>query len=684
VTQESPLRRALFFFGEGADTQGEGYAVPLEIVDEYREGAFARSQTGLLFNLPVPPPEREQLPIGISLCMIVKNEERFLAECLASVKDVVDEINVVDTGSTDRTVEIARSFGANVIFREWRNDFGWARNEAIAMATRRWTLVLDADEEIAPESLPMLRALRETPADLTVAYLKIENMVDDETGSGSTMSHILPRIFPTNPRIRYVGVIHENVVLDGAEFLPGVVTDVLVRHKGYTLEMLGARAKHERNQPLLERAIRENGEDSFSWYNFGVTAVGAGDIETGIAALERVFAMEKTTRAFIWTAYVMLATAYAEGRGEINRAIELIDRGLEDSPDHPNLLFTRGYLLGLVERFDEARASYERSMHMGMGARAYFMVDDEIGIWKAKLNIASTYAKQGRAEEAVVWYERALAAKPDSAMLRTVTARGYEQANRVYDAERLYREGLATDRAAGFVHYANFLIRRRRFEEAFDMIERRPDIVDDRAHAGLLLVTAQVVRDEGLGDPVPYAERALAFSPGDGRILGLLDDLYAQRGDEDRRTRLRAEELAAPLAMVGDYARRSHRLLEEQRPDEALATAETALAFAPRDPVLRYNAGLAAARLGRNDDALAHIDAVPASDSHASAALALRAEIERRARDLDAAATTVRRIRELPAPDPPTLKSAALGLATAFLAAGRIADAQGIAALALD
>ena len=56
-------------------------------------------------------------------------------------RDCVDEINIVDTGSTDRTIEIARAFGANVIHREWRNDFGWARNEALALATRRWTLV---------------------------------------------------------------------------------------------------------------------------------------------------------------------------------------------------------------------------------------------------------------------------------------------------------------------------------------------------------------------------------------------------------------------------------------------------------------------------------------------------------------------------------------------------------------
>jgi glycosyltransferase involved in cell wall biosynthesis len=659
-------------------------AVPLEIVDEYRDTEFVRGQTGLLLNLPVPSADREQLPIGISLCMIVKNEERFLAECLASVKDIVDEINIVDTGSTDRTVEIAREFGANVIFREWRNDFAWARNEAIRMATRRWTLVLDADEEIARESLPQLRALRETPADCTAIYLKIENLVDDESGANSTMSHILPRMFPTTPRIHYVGVIHENVILDDAEHLPGIVSTMVIRHKGYTTEMLGAREKSARNRPLLERAIRENGEDAFSWYNFGITAVVSGDTDVGIEALEKVFSMEKTTRGFIWTAYVMLATAYAEGKGDVERGIALLERGLEESPDHPNLLFTYGYLLSLVDRFDDARAAYERSMNLGLGARAFFMVDDEIAIWKAKLNIAATYTKQERHDDAVVWYERALAGRPDSSMLTMLLARAFERVDRIFDAERLYRQGAAADSAAGFVHYANFLIRRRRFTEAFEMIERRRDIVDERALAGLLLVAAQVARDEQLGDPLPYAERALVLSPGDGRIIGMIDELCRQSGDDERLARLRAEEMTAPLMMVADFARRSHRLLEERRPDEALGVAEAALTFAPRDPVLRFNAGLASARLNRDGDALAHLEQIPADDTHAAAALALRAEIERRSNDLDAALATVHRLGELPSPDAATLKSTALGLATALLAAGRLADAQGIAALALD
>src|ERR1700753_294452 len=209
--------------------------MPIQIADAYRNSIFAQRQTGLLFNLPAPEPDKEQLPEGISLCMIVKNEERFLAECLESVKDVVDEINIVDTGSTDRTVEIARSYGANIIFREWRNDFAWARNEALQMATKRWTLVLDGDEELEQECVAQLRSLRTTPAALTAVYINIVNLVDDSAGAG-TMSHRLIRIFPTNPRLRYGGVIHEALALDGGAEFHAVLSPIAILHKGYTVE----------------------------------------------------------------------------------------------------------------------------------------------------------------------------------------------------------------------------------------------------------------------------------------------------------------------------------------------------------------------------------------------------------------------------------------------------------------
>jgi tetratricopeptide (TPR) repeat protein len=658
--------------------------LPLEIVDDYRDSAFARAQTGLLFNLPAPPADCEQLPSGISLCMIVKNEERFLTECLRSVRDVVDEINVVDTGSTDRTIEIAREFGADVVLRVWRNDFGWARNESLALATRRWTLVLDADEEIAPESLALLRALRETPADLTGVYVRIQNLVDDASGAASTMTHVLARIFPTTPRIRYRNVIHESVVVDGGEHLHSVMSPILIRHKGYTAAMMDGRAKNERNKPLLERAIKEAAGDAFSWFNFGISAIVAGDFESGIEALERMFAMPGPQRAFFPIGYVMLASAYADGRKDVERGIAILDDGLTHCPGHPNVVFTRAHLLAQLGRYDEARDEYDAVMAGAFNAAQHSMVDDEIWTWKAPLNVATTYVKEKRFTEAVPWFERAFASKPDSTLLRGLMASAYERVGRYYDAERLFREAAERDGQPGFVEYVNYLMRRRRFAEAFERVEQRRDAIADHVYAALLYSAAQTTRDERLGDPEPFALRALALEPGNGHVLRLLDGVYAAAGDGAKLARLRFAELDAPLTDAADFARRSHRLLEDGRLDDALAAARDGLERAPSDGVLSFNAALAAARLLRDDEALAHLEGVGDDDAHATAAFALRAEILRRSGDLDGAIVELRRIRGLTTRDEGALLHATVGLATALLEAGRLDDAGKLAAFVLD
>ena len=100
-------------------------------------------------------------PVKLSLCMIAKNEEKYLGRCLASVRGVVDEIILVDTGSTDRTAEIAQSFGARVGHHAWQDDFSEARNASLELATGDWILALDADEELAPASRERLRPVVE-------------------------------------------------------------------------------------------------------------------------------------------------------------------------------------------------------------------------------------------------------------------------------------------------------------------------------------------------------------------------------------------------------------------------------------------------------------------------------------------------------------------------------------------
>ncbi|MBV8424694.1 MAG: glycosyltransferase family 2 protein, partial [Candidatus Eremiobacteraeota bacterium] len=191
-----------------------------------------------VFSLPEPPPGWPERDAGISLCMIVRDEERFLPDALESVRGVVDEMCIVDTGSRDTTVEIARRAGARIREIAWEDDFSKARNAALEMATYRWILVIDADERLSPRSRDFVRELRDRPAELTGLWVRCFNFTDDYKGTGA-MSNALVRIFPNHGRIRYRNPIHEIVALDGSQSgVPAVLSPVEIIHLGYMQDVM--------------------------------------------------------------------------------------------------------------------------------------------------------------------------------------------------------------------------------------------------------------------------------------------------------------------------------------------------------------------------------------------------------------------------------------------------------------
>lgn len=164
---------------------------------------------------------------SISLCMIVKNEQSFLGPCLNAIKHLVDEIILVDTGSTDRTADIGRIYGARVFDFQWCDDFSAARNLSLDRAQGDWILILDADEIIAPKDQPALRKLVERGADKNRAYaIQTRNYTnlanamdwqgnareypDQEAGLGWFPTTKV-RLFPRSDRIRFVYPVHELV-----------------------------------------------------------------------------------------------------------------------------------------------------------------------------------------------------------------------------------------------------------------------------------------------------------------------------------------------------------------------------------------------------------------------------------------------------------------------------------------
>ena len=147
----------------------------------------------------------------ISACTIAKNEEKNIARSIESYKNYVDEIIIVDTGSTDNTVNIAESLGAKVFNFEWINDFSAARNFAIEQATGDWILFLDADEWIKDNQGEKLQSIIKTAVnnELSAVSFRMYNLNDD-----GTIDDIIPslRLFENKPNIRYIRKIHEHLI----------------------------------------------------------------------------------------------------------------------------------------------------------------------------------------------------------------------------------------------------------------------------------------------------------------------------------------------------------------------------------------------------------------------------------------------------------------------------------------
>lgn len=202
----------------------------------------------------------------LSLVMIVKNEERCLSRCLMSAEGYVDEIIVVDTGSTDRTKDIAKELGAKVFDFKWCNDFAKARNYALEQSTGDWNLILDADEYITKLDKDILVKFMDIPNRL--GEIKVVNILD-KNGTEDYSKVFLPRILPRD--VRYTRNIHEQP----DSKLYRVKLPIEVTHDGY----LEQEVKVKRNLTLLHEEVKKSPKDSYILYQLAYTLYLAEEYE---------------------------------------------------------------------------------------------------------------------------------------------------------------------------------------------------------------------------------------------------------------------------------------------------------------------------------------------------------------------------------------------------------------------
>lgn len=200
--------------------------------------------------------------------MIVKNEENTLKESLSRASSFVDEIIIVDTGSTDNTKDIALEFTDKIYDFKWCSDFSKARNYSIEKASNDWILVLDADEFIVDFSRSSVEKFIENPSNRNkVGRIKRINFMEDSYVNSKYIERI-NRLFNRN-YFNYEGIIHEQVVaLDGKPYETEMV-DITADHVGYTLEALNKTGKIKRNMDLLKMALKDNFEDPYLYFQLG-------------------------------------------------------------------------------------------------------------------------------------------------------------------------------------------------------------------------------------------------------------------------------------------------------------------------------------------------------------------------------------------------------------------------------
>ena len=568
-----------------------------------------------------PPGEANGGEVVLSLCLIARNEAKNLPRCLESVRGVVDEIVLVDTGSTDDTVAVAEGHGARVFHLPWADDFAAARNEAVRHARGRWILALDADEALTPEAR---RALRGLLADerFMAFLLNIRSPLKDARGQAAVIN-AWPRLFRNRPDIRYEGRVHEQISPSIAR-AGGMVaaTDLVIDHLGYHQDFTDQGSKRDRNLELLRQQLAERPDDPMVLFHLGEALGLAGRLEEAADAYRRAVARpdmpaQNAAVAYRGLANCLLRLADYEGVLRACREAGRLDEGYA----LPRLLAAMA--LCRLSRPADAIAEIDAYLGLSEGARlgARRVLEHESSPGFALALKGDCLLTLGRREEAEAVFREAVRRHPDApepylGLGRTHALRG-EFAEAVGAFERA--QGLFRDLPRGHLALAEAYAAQKEWAKALPPLEaflavepREPRGLSLRAealmHTGRHREAEAAFREVLAVDASAEAHLALAVLA-DTRGAGdeVLEHCRAalDLGGEDARIffvqgvqRMARREWAAAEASLLEALRRSpetpevwERLgliaLNTDRPAQALACFQGLLALAPDHPLAR-------------------------------------------------------------------------------------------------
>ncbi len=348
--------------------------------------------------------------------MIVKNEQENLPACLESAADLFDEIIVADTGSTDRTKEVAQRYGAKLVDFPWVDSFAAARNESMRHATGDYIFWLDADDRLDSENKVKTKELLATLNGENLAFCMkclcpaaSQGQTQNGAGAGTAVDHV--RLFRNQPGIAWKYRVHEQI-LPSLRKIGAVVraADVVIRHVGYQDAAVCVR-KHDRDLRLLLMDHAENPEDPFILFNLGWTFSEVKKPAEALPLLRRSLELSQPGDSIVRKLFALIVQCERQLK-QPAEAIKACLAGRQFFPDDAELLFQEA----LARNEDGDHPGAEKCLLRlieGQDQALFASVDVGLRSYKARHNLAVVYQSQGRLAEAEAQWLEALAAEPD-------------------------------------------------------------------------------------------------------------------------------------------------------------------------------------------------------------------------------------------------------------------------------
>lgn len=394
------------------------------------------------------------VPNTLSVCIIVKNEADLLGRCLNSIKSAADELIIVDTGSTDNTVEIAESMGAKVICTQWRDDFAWARNISIEHASGSWILWLDADDVVPPESLPVFSKLKYESPNCIFGFT-VRNQRPGNTGT----EFVQARMFPNRPDIYFERPIHEQIMPSALRI--GMVMntrDAIIEHHGYA-DPATMKKKALRNVKLLIADYNDQDPDSVTTVEIADSYQLTEDSEAAIKWYKRTLSIpncEKTTPSIAGHAHLGLGNIYNLQKAYA-LAISHLKKASEISPWRPDIYYSLAVGFEQNSQPDEAVDCLHKILTMEEKA-GQVGVDFRAAKIKARLRLIRLLTELNRIEDAEKVVTDILATDSQRPELYNAAGKFYIKANRLIDGLRTFEKSILVIKEGNLEAYIGLCI----------------------------------------------------------------------------------------------------------------------------------------------------------------------------------------------------------------------------------